>query len=123
MQLHLNDDASEITSKYQNNFRIYFNNNSDKYRSIASGYSSTMILGNSSDCGRNSVLAFKKPVFLGEAVKIGFLYHSPNLLSPNLVPNLSLENLTSWIDREKPNILLGDFNLNALCCDSYYNRD
>ena len=34
-QLHLNDDISEISSKFQNNLRMYFNNNRDKYRSIA----------------------------------------------------------------------------------------
>ena len=113
-QLHLNDDTSEITSKFQNNFRMNFNNNRDKYRSIAFGYSSNMILSNSSDCGSKSVLALKKPAFLGESVKIGLLYCSPNLL-----PNLFLENLTSWIDEEKPDILLGDFNLDALCYNSY----
>ena len=60
-QLHLNDDTSEITSKFQNNFRMYFNNNKDKYRSIAYGYLSDMILSNSSACGNKSVLALKKP--------------------------------------------------------------
>ena len=49
--LHLNEDTSEITSKFQNSFRMYFNNNRDKYRSIAFGYSSNMALCNSSDCG------------------------------------------------------------------------
>ena len=73
IQLHLNDDTSEITSKFQNNFRMYFNNNRDKYRSIAFAYSSTMILCNILECGSKSVLAFEKPAFLGEAVKIGFL--------------------------------------------------
>ena len=99
-QLHLNEDTSEITSKFQNSFRMYFNNNRDKYRSIAFGYSSNMALCSSADCGSKSVLALK-------------LYRSPNLL-----PNLFLENLTSWIDEEKPDILLGDFNLDALCYDS-----
>ena len=36
-----------------------------------------------------------------------------------MLPNLFLENLTSWIDEEKPDILHGDFNLDALCYDSY----
>ena len=45
---------------------------------------------------------------------MAFLYRSPNLL-----PNLFLENLTSWTDEEKPDILLGGFNLDALCYDSY----
>ena len=112
-QLHLNEDTSEITSKFQNSFRMFFNNNRDKYRSIAFGYSSNMALCSSSDSGSKSVLALKKPAFLGESVKIGLLYRSPNLL-----PNLFLENLTSWIDEEKPDILLGDFNLDALCYDS-----
>ena len=113
-QLHLNEDTSKITSKFQNSFRMYFSNNRDNYRSIAFGYSSNMVLCSSSDCGSKSVLALKKPAFLGESVKIGLLYRSPNLL-----PNLFLENLTSWIDEEKPDILLGDFNLDALCYDSY----
>ena len=93
---------------------MYFNNNRYKYRSIAFGYSSNMVLCNSSDCGSKSVLPLKKPAVLGESVKIGLLYRSPNLL-----PNLFLENLTSWIDEEKPDILLGDFNLDTLCYDSY----
>ena len=112
-QLHLNEDTSEITSKFQNSFRMYFNNNRDKYRSIAFGYSSNMALCSSSDCGSKSVLALKKPAFLGELVKIDLLYRSPNVL-----PNLFLENLTFWIDEEKADILLGDFNLDALCYDS-----
>ena len=58
-QLHLNDDTSEIASKFQNNFRMYFGNNRDKYRSIAFGYSSNVILCNTSDCGSKSVLALK----------------------------------------------------------------
>ena len=61
---------------------MYFNNNRDKYRSTAFGYSGNIVLCNSSDCGSKSVLALKKPAFLGESVKISFLYHSPNLL-PN----------------------------------------
>ena len=47
-------------------------------------------------------------------MKIGFLYRFPNL-----PPNSFLENLTSWIDVKTTNILIGDFNLNALCYDSY----
>ena len=113
-QLHLNDDISEITSKFEKKFRTYFNSARDKYRSIAFGHSSNMILCNSSDCGSKSVLALKKPAFLRESVKIGILYCSPNLL-----PNLFLAYLTSCIDEEKPDILLGDFNLDALCYDSY----
>ena len=61
-----------------------------------------MFLCNSTDCGSKSVLALKKPTFLGEAVKIGLLYRSPNFLS-----NSFLENLTPWIDEEKPAILHG----------------
>lgn len=47
-------------------------------------------------------------------MKIGLLYRFPNL-----PPNSFLENLTSWIDVKKTNILLGDFNLSALYDDSY----
>ena len=43
-QLYLNEDTSEVTSKFQNSFRMYFNNNRDKYRSTAFGYSSNMAL-------------------------------------------------------------------------------
>ena len=60
------------------------------------GNSSKMVLCNSSDCGSKPVLALKKPTFLGESAKIGLLYRSPNLL-----PNLFLESLTSRIDEEK----------------------
>ena len=73
-----------------------------------------MVLCNSSDCVNKSVLALKKPTFLGQPVKIDLLYRSPNF-----PPNSFLENLTCWIDEEKPYILLGHFNLNALCYDSY----
>ena len=113
-QLHLNDDISEITSKFQKNFRMYYNNARDKYRSVAFRHSSNMILCNSSDCGSKLVLALKKPAFLRESVQIGILYCPLNLL-----PNLFLEYLTSCIDEEKPDILLGDFILDTLCYDSY----
>ena len=42
-QIHLNDNTSEITSKFQNDWRMYFNNSRDNYTSIAFGYSSNMI--------------------------------------------------------------------------------
>ena len=113
-QLYLNEDTSEITSKVQNSFRMHFNNNRDRYRSIAFGCSSIMVLCNSLGCDSKSVLALRKPAFLGESVKNDLLYRSPNLLT-----NLFLENLLSWIDEEKPNISPGDFNLDALCYDSY----
>ena len=107
-----------IDQKFQNNFRMYFNNNMDKYRSIAFGYSSNMILSNSSDCCSKSVLALKKPTIFRRISES---------CTPNLLPNLFLENLTNRIDEEKPDVLLRDFNLDALCYDSFtplqhYNR-
>ena len=51
---------------------MYFDNNRDKYRGIAFGYSSNVILYNTSDCGSKLVLALKKPAFLGESVKTVF---------------------------------------------------
>ena len=113
-EIYLNEDTSEIISKFQNNFWICFNSNRVNYKIITFGYSSNKVLCNSSDCGNKSVLALNKATFIGQSVKIGLLYRFPNL-----PPNSFLENLTSWIDVKKTNILLGDFNLNALCYDSY----
>ena len=85
---------------------MYYNSNRGKYRSITCGYARYMFLCNSSDCGSWSVLVIKNPNFLEESVKI-----DPFILLSKLLPNSFLENVISWIYEEKPDTLLGDFNL------------
>ena len=77
-QLQLHENTSEITSKFQDNFRMYFNSNRDQHKSIAFGYSSSMLLHDSSDYGSMSILLFKKPSFLDQLVRVALLYRSPN---------------------------------------------
>ena len=62
-----------------------------------------------------SLVNLKKSTFLDKPVKVALLYRPPNS------PSLFLQNMKSWIDKKTPDILLGDFNINALCTDSYSN--
>ena len=62
-----------------------------------------------------SLANVKKSTFLDETVKVALLYRPPNL------PSLFLQNMKSWINKKKTYILLGDFNINALCTESYSN--
>ena len=43
-QLYLNEDTSDITTKFQNNFSMYYNSSTDKHRGIAFGYLSNIFL-------------------------------------------------------------------------------
>ena len=62
-----------------------------------------------------SLVNVKKSTFLDKPVKVALLYRPPNSSS------LFLRNMKSWIDEKNPDILFGDFNVNALCTDSYSN--
>ena len=94
---------------------MYYNSSTDKHKSIAFGYSSNISLHESSNFCSMSLVNVKKSTFLDKPVKVALLYRPPNS------PSLFLQNMKSWIDDKNPNILLGDFNINALCTGSYSN--
>ena len=102
-QLYLNEDTSDITTKFQNNFSMYYNYSTDEHRSVAFGYSSNIFLCESSHFCSISLVNVKKSTFLDKPVKAALLYRPPNL------PSLFLQNMKSWIDEKTPDILLGDF--------------
>ena len=114
-QLYLTGYTSDITTKFQNKFSMYYNSSTDKYRRIAFGYSSNIFLCESSIFCSMSLVNVKKSTFLDKPVKVALLYRPPNSSS------LFLRNMKSWIDEKNPDILFGDFNINALCTDSYSN--
>ena len=62
-----------------------------------------------------SLVNVKKSTFLDKPVKVALLYR------PSNSPSLFLQNMKSWIDEKNSDISLGDFNINALCTDSYSN--
>ena len=92
-QLYLHENTLDMTSKFQKNFRIYFNCNRDQHKSIAFGYFSSMLLHGNSDYEGTSVLLFKKPSFLDHLIKVALLYRSTNSSS-----SLFLENLMGWVN-------------------------
>ena len=47
-QLYLNEDTSDITTKFQNDFSMYYNSSTDKHRNIAFGYSGNIFFCESS---------------------------------------------------------------------------
>ena len=79
-QLYLNEDTSDITTKF---------------RSIAFGYSSNLFLSESSNFCSMSLVNIKKSTFLDKPVKIALLYRPPHS------PPLFLQNMKSWIDEKK----------------------
>ena len=95
---------------------MYYNSSTDKHRSIAFGYSNNIFLCESSNFCSMSLVNVKKFTFLDKPVKVALLYRPPNS------PSLFLQNMKYWIDEKKTqDILLGYFNINALCTDSNSN--
>ena len=97
IQLYLNEDKSDKTTKFQNNFSMYYNSSTDKHKRIAFGYSGNISRCESSNFCSMSLVNVKKSTFLDKPVKVALLYRSPNS------PALFLQNMKSWID-EKPEI-------------------
>ena len=95
-QLYINEDTSDIATKFQNNFSMYYNSSTDKHRSIAFRYSSNIFLCESSNICSMSLVNGKISTFLDEPVKVTLLYRPPNS------PSLFLQNTKSWIDEKKP---------------------
>ena len=114
-KFYLNEDISDITTKFQKNFSMYYNSSTDKHRIIAFGYSSNIFLCESSKFCSMSLVNVKKSTFLDKPIKVARLYRPPNS------PSLFLQNMKSWCDEKNPDILVGDLNINALCTDSYSN--
>ena len=94
-QLYLKGDTSDMTTKFQNNFSMYYNSSTDKHKSIAFGYSSNIFLCESSNFCSVSLVNVKKCTFLDKSVKESLLYGSPNS------PPLFLRNMKSWTDEKK----------------------
>ena len=94
-QLYLNEDTSDITTKFQNNFSMHYNSSTDKHRSIAFGYSSNIFFCESSHFWSMLLVNVKKSTFLGKSVKVVLLYRPPNS------PSLYLQNMKSSIDEKK----------------------
>ena len=94
-QLYLKGDTSDITTKFQNNFSMYYNSSTDKHKTIAFGYSSNIFLCESSNFCSMSLVNVKKSTFLDKPVKVALLYRSPKS------PPLFLRNMKSWIDEKK----------------------
>ena len=94
-QLYLKGDTSDITTKFQNNFSMYYNSSTDKHKTIAFGYSSNIFLCEKSNFCSMSLVNVKKSTFLDKPVKVALLYRSPKS------PPLFLRNMKSWIDEKK----------------------
>ena len=71
------ENTSETTSKFQRNFRMYFDSNRDQHKSIVFEYSGSMLLQDSSGYGSMSILLFKASSRLDQLVKEALLYRSP----------------------------------------------
>ena len=76
-QLQIDEDTSVIESRFQEHFKIHFNSNENKYRSIAFCYSNRVSVLDHEDHNTISIIAVTKPQFYEYPITIA-LYRSTN---------------------------------------------
>ena len=76
-QLQIDEDTSVSESRFQEHFKIHFNSNESKYRSIAFCYSNRVSVLDHEDHNTISIIAVTKPQFYEYPITIA-LYRSTN---------------------------------------------
>ena len=77
-QLQKDEDTSVIESRFQEHFKIHFNSNENKYRSIAFCYSNRVSVLDHEDHNTISMIAVTKPQFYEYPITIALVYRSTN---------------------------------------------
>ena len=80
-QLQIDEDTSVIESRFHEHFKVHFNSNENKYRSIAFCYSNRVSVLDHKDHNDISIIAITKPQFYEYSITVALVYRSPN--SPN----------------------------------------
>ena len=78
-QLQLPDDTIQLEAKLKEYFNLKFNTNVDKYKSIATGYSSRVQHLDIEHFDSFSLFSFKGQIFCDNPLRIALVYRSPKL--------------------------------------------
>ena len=113
-QLQIGEDNSVIESRFQEYFKIHFNSNENRYRSIAFCYSDRVSVLDHEDHNAISIIVITKPQFYVYLITIALVY-----LSPNCPIASFLDQLVYFTNARTINILVGDFNIDAFDGDAY----
>ena len=97
----------------QEHFKIYFNSNENKYRSIAFCYSNFVSLLTYEDHNGISIFTVTKSQFYEYPITVALVYRSPNTPVAGF-----LDRLIYFTNARKIDILLGDFNVDAFDSDA-----
>ena len=112
-QLQIDEDTSYIESSLQENFKIHFNSNENRYRSIAFCYSDFVSLLTYEDDNGICTLTVTKPKFYEYPITAALVLSIPNTLVAGF-----LDQLIYFTNARKIDILLGDFNIDAFDSDA-----
>ena len=77
-QLQIDDDTSVIKSRFQEHFKMHFNSNENKCRSIAFCYSNRVSVLDHEDHNAISIIAITTPQFHEYPNTIALVYRPPN---------------------------------------------
>ena len=117
-QLQIGEDTSVIESRFQEHFKIHFNSNENRYRSIAFCYSNRVSILDHEDHNAISIIVITKPQFYEYPITIALVYRSPNCPIASF-----LDQLVYFTNARTIDILLGDFNIDAFDGDAYTRLD
>ena len=106
-QLQLHNNLDQIKSIFKGQFKIEFNLNEDKYKSMIR-YKDNISIINYFKSNGISVIQFQKGTFADQSVTFAVVYWSPSSSSANFV-NYILD----IVEEYNIKILLGDFNISA----------
>ena len=112
-QLRPSSDTSIVESALQ--YKMHFNNSENQFKSIAYGYASDIDVIAQEDFDGISIFTFKKEPFFSNPISVGLIYRCQHLQ-----PVMFLDCVRNLVNREI-DILLGDFNIDALD-EMSYNR-
>ena len=112
-QSQIDEDTSYIESSLQENFKIHFNSNENRYRSIAFCYSDFVSLLTYEDDNGICTLTVTKPKFYEYPITAALVLSIPNTLVAGF-----LDQLIYFTNARKIDILLGDFNIDAFDSDA-----
>ena len=108
-QLLTESDVSVIET-HLSDFKFEYNNCiSHRFNSLAICYKKTSFIENCFKFSAISIIKFRKPSFSNEVVTLALIYRQPNHLSDNF-----LHRLSRILNDYDIDILLGDFNVDAL---------
>ena len=115
-QCEAGSDTSIIESALQKKYIMHFNNSDNKFKSIAYGLSNDVEILAKEDFNGICIFNIRKQHFSNNSLSIVLIYRCPNTQTSAFIDRLNYV-VGSGID-----VLLGDFNIDALLDEVAYRR-